>query len=68
MRHQTRTERTKRWKAWVDNSWDTKKKDIYKWIRGKKDQGPLIVIPGGSAQVKDILKVAQATQSTTRVT
>eukprot|EP00972_Heterocapsa_arctica_P003961 588978-Heterocapsa_arctica.AAC.1 len=38
-----------------------KKKDIYKWIRGKKGHGPLIVSKGGSAQMKDIMKLAEET-------
>eukprot|EP00972_Heterocapsa_arctica_P019231 2836738-Heterocapsa_arctica.AAC.1 len=61
MRCQMKSERTKRWKSWVDNSWDHKKKDIYTWIRGKKGNGPLIVSPGSSAQMKDILKLAEET-------
>eukprot|EP00972_Heterocapsa_arctica_P080638 11885255-Heterocapsa_arctica.AAC.1 len=32
---------------------------IYIWIRGKQGNGPLIVIPGGSAQVKDRRKEAE---------
>eukprot|EP00972_Heterocapsa_arctica_P065097 9610308-Heterocapsa_arctica.AAC.1 len=49
-------ERTKRWRAWVEKSWDTKEEDIDRWIRGKKRQGQLIVLPGGSARMSDILK------------
>eukprot|EP00972_Heterocapsa_arctica_P027911 4105134-Heterocapsa_arctica.AAC.1 len=30
-----------------------------RWIRGKKGQGQLIVLPGGSAQMNDRMKVAQ---------
>eukprot|EP00972_Heterocapsa_arctica_P073243 10817361-Heterocapsa_arctica.AAC.1 len=37
------------------------KKDIYKWIRGTKGNRPLIVSNGGSAQMKDILKLAEET-------
>eukprot|EP00972_Heterocapsa_arctica_P103410 15238710-Heterocapsa_arctica.AAC.1 len=48
MRNEIKTERTKIWRAWVE-----------KWIRGKKGQGQLIVLPGGSAQMNDILKVAE---------
>eukprot|EP00972_Heterocapsa_arctica_P008218 1202760-Heterocapsa_arctica.AAC.2 len=29
---------------------------MYRWIRGNKCAGPLIVIPGGSAQIADRLK------------
>eukprot|EP00972_Heterocapsa_arctica_P015293 2252807-Heterocapsa_arctica.AAC.1 len=29
-------ERSQRWRNWVENSWGHKKKDIDKWIRGKK--------------------------------
>eukprot|EP00972_Heterocapsa_arctica_P102104 15045902-Heterocapsa_arctica.AAC.1 len=32
---------------------------MHRWIRGKKGQGQLIVLPGGSAQMSDILKVAE---------
>eukprot|EP00972_Heterocapsa_arctica_P068016 10040447-Heterocapsa_arctica.AAC.1 len=31
---------------------------MYKWIRGKKGNGPFIVSNGGSAQMKDIMKLA----------
>eukprot|EP00972_Heterocapsa_arctica_P037351 5497181-Heterocapsa_arctica.AAC.1 len=34
------------------------RKYIYRWITGTKSAGPLIVIPGGSAQMADILKEA----------
>eukprot|EP00972_Heterocapsa_arctica_P110118 16214969-Heterocapsa_arctica.AAC.1 len=37
------------------------KKDIYKWIREKKGNGQLIVSNGGSAQMKDIMKLAEET-------
>eukprot|EP00972_Heterocapsa_arctica_P070951 10481837-Heterocapsa_arctica.AAC.1 len=50
--------RNQRWRHWVENSWAHKKKDIYIWIRGNKSAGPLIVIPGSSAQMADILKEA----------
>eukprot|EP00972_Heterocapsa_arctica_P019011 2807057-Heterocapsa_arctica.AAC.1 len=59
LRETIKTERTQRWRAWVDNSWAHKKKDIYKWIKGTKSSGPLIVIPGGSAQIADRLKEAE---------
>eukprot|EP00972_Heterocapsa_arctica_P062898 9278303-Heterocapsa_arctica.AAC.1 len=36
-------------------------KYIYKWIRGKTGNGPPIVSNGGSAQVKDIMKLAEET-------
>eukprot|EP00972_Heterocapsa_arctica_P008067 1178405-Heterocapsa_arctica.AAC.1 len=59
MRNKIKTERTKRWRAWADKSWDTKKKDIYRWIKEKKGQGPLILLPEGSAQMSNRLKVAE---------
>eukprot|EP00972_Heterocapsa_arctica_P074058 10932187-Heterocapsa_arctica.AAC.1 len=46
LKNNIQTERTQRWKAWVDNSWAHKKKDIYKFVKGTKSTGPLIVIPG----------------------
>eukprot|EP00972_Heterocapsa_arctica_P052711 7758193-Heterocapsa_arctica.AAC.2 len=61
MRCQIKSERTNLWKSWVENSWDHKQKDIYKWIRGKKGNGLLIVTPGGSAQMKDRPKLAEET-------
>eukprot|EP00972_Heterocapsa_arctica_P037759 5558459-Heterocapsa_arctica.AAC.1 len=42
MRTKLNNERTQRWRKWVENSWGHKKKDIHKWIRGKKGNGPLI--------------------------
>eukprot|EP00972_Heterocapsa_arctica_P056350 8312829-Heterocapsa_arctica.AAC.1 len=59
LRADIKNERSQRWRHWVDNSWARKKQDIYRWIRGNKTKGPLIVIPGGSAQVADILKEAE---------
>eukprot|EP00972_Heterocapsa_arctica_P004508 670316-Heterocapsa_arctica.AAC.1 len=59
MRSEIKLERTKRWRAWLETSWDTKRNTIYRWIRGKKGQGPVIVLPGGSAQMRDKLKVAE---------
>eukprot|EP00972_Heterocapsa_arctica_P043962 6492229-Heterocapsa_arctica.AAC.1 len=59
MRSSIKLERAKRWKAWVEQSWNTKQTNIYKWIRGKKGQGFLIVIPGVSAQVRDRRRVAE---------
>ena len=38
-----------------------KKKDIYKWIRGKEGNGPLIMNKGGSAQMSDRMKLAEET-------
>eukprot|EP00972_Heterocapsa_arctica_P078628 11595198-Heterocapsa_arctica.AAC.1 len=38
---------TKGLRTWVAKSWDTKQKDICRWIIGKKGQGQLIVLPGG---------------------
>eukprot|EP00972_Heterocapsa_arctica_P099645 14703193-Heterocapsa_arctica.AAC.1 len=61
MRGKLKNERSQRWRNWVENSWAHKKKDIYKWIRGKKDNGPLIVSNGGSAQMKDRMKLAEET-------
>eukprot|EP00972_Heterocapsa_arctica_P069043 10202488-Heterocapsa_arctica.AAC.1 len=59
MRASIKTERTQRWRHWVDNSWAHAKNDIYIWTRGNKGAGPLIVIPGGSAQIADRLKEAE---------
>eukprot|EP00972_Heterocapsa_arctica_P075674 11162355-Heterocapsa_arctica.AAC.1 len=42
MRTQLKHERTQRWRNWVESSWGHKEKYIYKWIRGKKGNGPLI--------------------------
>eukprot|EP00972_Heterocapsa_arctica_P012727 1869185-Heterocapsa_arctica.AAC.2 len=61
MRTTLKHERTQRWRNWVENSWGHKKKDIYTWIRGKKGNGPLIVNSSGSAQMKDIMKLAEET-------
>eukprot|EP00972_Heterocapsa_arctica_P000681 99272-Heterocapsa_arctica.AAC.1 len=43
MRTKLNNERTHRWRNRVESSWGHNKKDIYKWIRGKKGNGPLIV-------------------------
>eukprot|EP00972_Heterocapsa_arctica_P023455 3455469-Heterocapsa_arctica.AAC.1 len=59
MRTEIKSERTNRWTEWVAKSWDTKKNNIYRWIRAKKGQGQLIVLPGGSAQMIDRMRVAQ---------
>eukprot|EP00972_Heterocapsa_arctica_P089129 13143371-Heterocapsa_arctica.AAC.1 len=59
MREDIKRERTQRCRLWVENSWAHKKKDIYRWIRGTKSSGPLIVIPGASAQMADRLKEAE---------
>eukprot|EP00972_Heterocapsa_arctica_P013190 1938297-Heterocapsa_arctica.AAC.1 len=59
LRDNIKTERSQRWRHWADNSWAHKKKDIYRWIKGSKSAGPLIVIPGGSAQIADRLKEAE---------
>ncbi len=61
MRTKLKNDRTQRWINWVDKSWGHKKKDIYKWIRGKTGNGPLIVSNGGSAQMKDRMKLAEET-------
>eukprot|EP00972_Heterocapsa_arctica_P110212 16226886-Heterocapsa_arctica.AAC.1 len=61
MRTKFNNDRSLRWRNWVENAWGHKEKDIYKWIRGKKGNGPLIVSKGGSAQMKDILKLAEET-------
>eukprot|EP00972_Heterocapsa_arctica_P061151 9017116-Heterocapsa_arctica.AAC.1 len=58
---QTKSKRTNRWKSWVDNSWDHKKKDICKCIRGNIGNCPLIVTPEGSAHMKYRLKLAEET-------
>eukprot|EP00972_Heterocapsa_arctica_P045280 6684415-Heterocapsa_arctica.AAC.1 len=59
MRTDIKNERSQRWRLWVENPWAQKKRDIYKWIRGNKSAGPLIVIPGDSAQIADRLKEAE---------
>eukprot|EP00972_Heterocapsa_arctica_P066388 9795995-Heterocapsa_arctica.AAC.1 len=59
MRTKLKHERTQRWRNWVESSLGHKEKDIYKWIRGKKGNGPLIVTNGGSAHMKDIMKLAK---------
>eukprot|EP00972_Heterocapsa_arctica_P082414 12144362-Heterocapsa_arctica.AAC.1 len=38
-----------------------KTNDSYKWIRGKTRNGSFIVSNGASAQLKDILKLAEET-------
>eukprot|EP00972_Heterocapsa_arctica_P069173 10220789-Heterocapsa_arctica.AAC.1 len=45
-----------------DYGWKTHghtRKYIYIWIKGTRSTGPLIVIPGGSAQIADRLKEAE---------
>eukprot|EP00972_Heterocapsa_arctica_P063405 9356472-Heterocapsa_arctica.AAC.1 len=54
-------ERTQRWRSWVETSWGHKKTYIYKWIRGKEGNGPLIVSNGDSAQMRDGMKLAEET-------
>eukprot|EP00972_Heterocapsa_arctica_P073167 10807092-Heterocapsa_arctica.AAC.1 len=61
MRTKLKNDRTQRWRSWVENSWGNTNKYIYKWIRGKSGNGPLIVSSGGSAQMKDIMKLAEET-------
>eukprot|EP00972_Heterocapsa_arctica_P004287 637545-Heterocapsa_arctica.AAC.1 len=61
MRTDIKNERSQRWRRWVENSWAHKNNDIYRWIRGNKSAGPLIAIPGGSAQMADRLKEAEKT-------
>eukprot|EP00972_Heterocapsa_arctica_P025862 3806287-Heterocapsa_arctica.AAC.1 len=61
LRTKLKNERTQIWRSWVGNSWGHKKNDIYKWIRGKTGNGPLIVSNGASAQMKDRLKLAEET-------
>ena len=58
MRNKLRNERNHRWKSWVQESWANNVKAIYKWVKGKKGSGPLIVTKGGSAQMKERLKTA----------
>eukprot|EP00972_Heterocapsa_arctica_P069235 10229199-Heterocapsa_arctica.AAC.1 len=52
-------DRSQRWRNWVEHSWGHKEKYSYKWIRGKTGIGPLIVSNGGSAQMRDIMKLAE---------
>eukprot|EP00972_Heterocapsa_arctica_P085687 12627376-Heterocapsa_arctica.AAC.1 len=59
MRTKLNNYRTQRWRSWVENSQGHKNNDIYKWIRGKTGNGPLIVSNGGSAQMNDIMKLAE---------
>eukprot|EP00972_Heterocapsa_arctica_P046077 6797740-Heterocapsa_arctica.AAC.1 len=61
MRAKLKNDRSQRWRNRVDNSWGHKKKYTYKWIRGKKGNGRLIVSNGGRAQMKDIMKLAEET-------
>eukprot|EP00972_Heterocapsa_arctica_P111524 16418411-Heterocapsa_arctica.AAC.1 len=61
MRTKLKNERTQRWRNWPENSWGHKNKYVYKWIRGKKGNGPLIVSKGGSVQMKDRMKLAEET-------
>eukprot|EP00972_Heterocapsa_arctica_P113837 16439369-Heterocapsa_arctica.AAC.1 len=63
LKHKLTNDRTLRWKAWVESSWANKNKDIYiyKWIRGKDGNGPLIINKGGSAQTADRMKLAEKT-------
>eukprot|EP00972_Heterocapsa_arctica_P102471 15100536-Heterocapsa_arctica.AAC.1 len=61
MRATLKNDRSQRWRNWVENSWGHKKKDIYKWIRGKTGNGPLIISNGRSAQMKDRMKLAEET-------
>eukprot|EP00972_Heterocapsa_arctica_P064047 9449336-Heterocapsa_arctica.AAC.1 len=61
MRTTINNERSQRWRSWVDNSWGHKKKYIYKCIRGKKGNGPLIVSNGGIAQMNDRIQLAEET-------
>eukprot|EP00972_Heterocapsa_arctica_P054208 7988319-Heterocapsa_arctica.AAC.1 len=39
MRTKLKNDRNQRWISWVENSWGHKKKDCYKWIRGKSGNG-----------------------------
>eukprot|EP00972_Heterocapsa_arctica_P076514 11286711-Heterocapsa_arctica.AAC.1 len=52
---------SQRRRNWVDNSWGHKYNYLYKWIRGKTGNGPLIVSNGGSAQMKYIMELAEET-------
>eukprot|EP00972_Heterocapsa_arctica_P006449 945086-Heterocapsa_arctica.AAC.1 len=47
MKTKLKNDRSQRWRNWVENSWGHKKTYIYKWIRGKTGNGPLIVSKGG---------------------
>eukprot|EP00972_Heterocapsa_arctica_P089401 13180899-Heterocapsa_arctica.AAC.1 len=37
-----KNDRTQRWRSWVENAWGHEEQYIYKWIRGKSGNGPLI--------------------------
>eukprot|EP00972_Heterocapsa_arctica_P078880 11633124-Heterocapsa_arctica.AAC.1 len=56
-----RNERTQRWRSWVETSWGHTNTYIYKWIKGKEGNGPLIVSNGDSAQMRDRMKLAEET-------
>eukprot|EP00972_Heterocapsa_arctica_P005597 826379-Heterocapsa_arctica.AAC.1 len=56
-----KNDRTQRWRSWVDNSWGHTHKYIHTCFRGKTGNGPFIVRKGGSAQMKDIMKLAEET-------
>eukprot|EP00972_Heterocapsa_arctica_P043642 6444818-Heterocapsa_arctica.AAC.1 len=55
MKADIKHERSNRWRHWVEHAWEHKNHNIYRWIRGKQGNGPLIVIPGGSAHISDRL-------------
>eukprot|EP00972_Heterocapsa_arctica_P078514 11579233-Heterocapsa_arctica.AAC.1 len=57
MKTKLKNDRTQRWRRWVDNSWGHTKKDIQMYQR--TGNGPLIVRNGGSAQMKDVMKLAE---------
>eukprot|EP00972_Heterocapsa_arctica_P091475 13495817-Heterocapsa_arctica.AAC.1 len=61
MRTKLKNDGTQRWRSWVESSWGHKEKSSYNRIRGKICNGPLIVSNGGSAQMKDIMKLAEET-------
>eukprot|EP00972_Heterocapsa_arctica_P010551 1549351-Heterocapsa_arctica.AAC.1 len=42
MKTKLKNDRTQRGRSWVENSWGHNKTYIYKWIRGKTGNGPLI--------------------------
>ena len=52
-----RKKRGRAWKEWNEDKWSSGGRAIYRWIRNKKE-GNKIRLEGGSASVRDRLKVA----------
>eukprot|EP00972_Heterocapsa_arctica_P113957 16439955-Heterocapsa_arctica.AAC.1 len=56
-----KAERTQRWRSWVEHSWDHQNNIHLQLDQRKERKLSLIVAKGGSAQMKDILKLAEET-------